>query len=152
MENRKYFFVSQYSSNEPTAAIGSMPKRGCDVNTNEIVKLFRVVGSKLEPLSFKVPRKSDLFQEDLFPDCRSDEPALTQEQWYAGESSKPKTKSLQGGFAKREVSATAFTKKDEGSGGSSAEHGELAELRKENTELKKRIAHLEEELARLKST
>jgi len=148
------FFVSQYASNDPTAAIGAMPKRGCDVTTNEIVKLFRVVGTKLEPLSFKVPRKSDLFQEDIFPDCRSDEPALTLEQWFAGENSKPKLKSLQGGFSKREASTTSFTKKEEGTIASSgsADHGEVAELRKENAELKSRIAHLEAELAKLKST
>lgn len=137
------FFVSQYSSNEPTAAIGSMPKRGCDVNTNEIVKLFRVVGSKLEPLSFKVPRKSDLFQEDIFPDCRSDEPALTAEQWFAGENAKPKTKSLQGGFAKREVSNIGFQKKDD-----VEEEKSEADLKKENAELKKRVAYLEAELAK----
>jgi len=148
------FFVSQYASNDPTAAIGSMPKRGCDVTTNEIVKLFRVVGTKLEPLSFKVPRKSDLFQEDIFPDCRSDEPALTADQYFAGENAKPKVKSLQGGFTKREASATSFTKKEEGSFGSSGggDHAETAELRRENAELKSRIAHLEAELAKLKST
>jgi len=154
VENRKCFFVSQYASNDPTAAIGSMPKRGCDVTTNEIVKLFRVVGTKLEPLSFKVPRKSDLFQEDIFPDCRSDEPALTADQYFAGENAKPKVKSLQGGFTKREASATSFTKKEEGGFGSSGggDHAETAELRRENAELKSRIAHLEAELAKLKST
>jgi len=145
------FFVSQYSSNESTSAIGNMPKRGCDVNTNEIVKLFRVVGTKLEPLSFKVPRKSDLFQEDIFPDCRSDEPALSAEQWFAGENSKPKTKSLKGGFAKREASETSFTKKED-SGYGGGDPNELAELRKENSELKARVAHLEAELEKLKST
>jgi len=155
------FFVSQYSSNESTSAIGNMPKRGCDVTTNEIVKLFRVVGTKLEPLSFKVPRKSDLFQEDIFPDCRSDEPSLSAEQWFAGENAKPKTKSLQGGFKKSDASSTSFTKKEEGvaavssgniSGSQSEHHNELVELRKENSELKHRIAHLEAELAKLKST
>jgi len=137
------YFVSQYGSNDPTAAIGSMPKRGCDVNTNEIVKLFRVVGTKLEPLSFKVPRKSDLFQEDIFPDCRSDEPSLTLEQWLAGENSKPKTKSLQGGFAKREGSHIGFHKKEE-----VEEEAHDADLKKENAELKKRVAYLEAELAK----
>jgi len=137
-------FVSAYGSNDPCAAIGSMPKRGCDVNTNEIVKLFRVVGTKLEPLSFKVPRKSDLFQDDIFPDCRSDEPALTSEQWFAGENSKPKTKSLQGGFAKREASTTSFSKKDD-TGDDLSE----ADLKKENAELKKRVVYLEAELAKL---
>jgi len=137
------YFVSQYSSNESTAAIGSMPKRGCDVNTNEIVKLFRVNGTKLEPLSFKVPRKSDLFQEDLFPDCRSDEPALNLEQWLAGENAKPKTKSLQGGFAKRDVGNIGFHKKVE-----VEDEGNEGDLKKENAELKKRVAYLEAELAK----
>jgi len=137
------YFVSQYGSNDPTAAIGSMPKRGCDVNTNEIVKLFRVVGTKLEPLSFKVPRKSDLFQEDLFPDCRSDEPALTLDQWLAGENAKPKTKTLQGGFAKREATNVGFNKRVE-----VEEDVSEVDLKKENAELKKRVAYLEAELAK----
>jgi len=137
-------FVSQYGSNESTAAIGCMPKRGCDVNTNEIVKLFRVVGTKLEPLSFKVPRKSDLFQEDIFPDCRSDEPALTAEQWYAGENAKPHIKSLQGGFAKSAPSTTTFHKKED-----TGDDLSPSDLKRENAELKNRIAHLEAELAKL---
>jgi len=139
-------FCSQYSSNEPTAAIGSMPKRGVDVNTNEIVKLFRVQGTKLEPLSFKVPRKSDLFQEDIFPDCRSDEPALTAEQWFAGDNSKPKTKSLQGGFQKREQSSASFHKKED-----TEVHMSESDLKKENAELKKRVAYLEAEMAKLQA-
>jgi len=141
-------FVSQYSSNESTAAIGSMPKRGCDVTTNEIVRLFRVVGTKLEVLGFKVPRKSDLFHSDLFPDCRSDEPALTAEAWLAGENSKPKLKSLQGGFAKKEGGAgVTFSKKEETEDAVLSE----ADLRRENSELKKRVAELEGELSKLKA-
>eukprot|EP01123_Difflugia_compressa_P010298 TRINITY_DN3738_c0_g1_i3.p1 TRINITY_DN3738_c0_g1~~TRINITY_DN3738_c0_g1_i3.p1 ORF type:complete len:465 (-),score=108.69 TRINITY_DN3738_c0_g1_i3:152-1489(-) len=143
-EKPEVFFVSQYGSNSSTAACGFMPKRGCDVNTNEIVRLFRVVETRLEPLSFKVPRKSELFQEDIFPDCRSDEPALTAEQWLAGENSKPKTKSLQGGFVKSEKTAVAFTKADDATDDLS-EH----DLKKENAELKKRVAYLEAEIAKL---
>jgi coronin-1B/1C/6 len=139
-------FCSQYASNDPTAAIGSMPKRGVDVNTCEIVKLFRVQGTKLEPLSFKVPRKSDLFQEDIFPDCRSDEPSLTADQWFAGENAKPKTKSLQGGFQKKVESGASFQKKDDSH--QEAHHSE-GDLKKENAELKKKVAYLEAELAKL---
>jgi len=137
-------FCSQFSSNDPTSAIGSMPKRGVDVNTNEIVKLFRVQGTKLEPLSFKVPRKSDLFQDDLFPDCRSDEPSLTAAEWFDGKSAKPKTKSLKGGFEKKEQSSTPFQKSETEAPLSDAD------LKKENAELKKRVAYLEAEIAKLK--
>jgi hypothetical protein len=140
-------FCSQYSSNDPTAAIGAMPKRGVDVNTCEIMKLFRVQGTRLEPLSFKVPRKSDLFQDDIFPDCRSDEPSLNAEEWFAGQSAKPKTKSLQHGFnKKKDDSGTTFQKKEE----SDAQLSE-ADLRKEHAELKKRVAYLEAELAKLQA-
>jgi coronin-1B/1C/6 len=151
-EKPEVHYCSQYSSNDPTAAIGCMPKRGVDVNTCEIMKFFRVVATgsagnfKMEPLSFKVPRKSDLFQEDLFPDCRSDEPAITADQWFAGESSKPKTKSLQGGFQKSEQGAVSFQKKD-----ASDVHHSDSDLKKENEELKKRIAHLEAEIAKLQA-
>jgi len=144
-EKTEVFFLSQYASNDPTAALGFMPKRGCDVNTNEIVKLFRVCGSKLEPLSFKVPRKSDMFQPDIFPDCRSDEFALTAEQWFAGENSKPKTKALEGGFQKREQGNTTFQKKEE-----EVEHSDV-DLKKENDELRRRVAFLEAEIAKLQS-
>jgi len=147
-EKPELHYCSQYSSNDPTSAIGAMPKRGVDVNTCEIMKLFRVQGTKLEPLSFKVPRKSDLFQEDIFPDCRSDEPVLTAEQYFAGENAKPKTKSLQGGFQKSQTSGGAsFLKKDDKDEGAS----ESDHLRKENAELKKRVAHLEAEIEKLKA-
>jgi coronin-1B/1C/6 len=145
-EKAEIHYCSQYGSNDPTAAIGSMPKRGVDVNTCEIVKLFRVQGTKLEPLSFKVPRKSDLFQEDIFPDCRSDEPSLNAAQWFAGENAKPKTKSLQGGFQKKADSGPAFQKKDDNESAASD-----ADLKKENQELKKRVAYLEAELAKLQA-
>lgn len=146
-------FCSQYASNESTAAIGCMPKRGVDVNTCEIMKFFRVVVTttpnifRMEPLSFKVPRKSDLFQEDIFPDCRSDEPAITADQWFSGESSKPKTKSLRGGFQKKEQGQATFQKKEDHHDAHSSE----ADLKKENDELKKRIAHLEAEIAKIQA-
>jgi coronin-1B/1C/6 len=147
-------FCSQYASNESTAAIGCMPKRGVDVNTCEIMKFFRVVVTptvgtfKMEPLSFKVPRKSDLFQEDLFPDCRSDEPALTADQWFNGDNSKPKTKTLKGGFQKKDQGGASFQKKDDGD---HSHQSGSEDLKKENAELKKRIAALEAEVAKLQS-
>jgi len=145
-EKPELHICSQFSSNDPTAAIGSMPKRGVDVNTCEIFKLFRVQGTKLEPLSFKVPRKSGLFQDDLFPDCRSDEPSLTAEEWFGGQSAKPKTKSLEGGFKKKEGdTSTSFQKKEDEEEVPMSE----AELKKENAELKKRVVYLEAEIAKL---
>ena len=33
-------------------------------------------------IPFKVPRKSELFQEDLYPDTQADIPAVTAEEWW----------------------------------------------------------------------
>lgn len=41
-----------------------------------------------------VPRKSELFQEDLYPDTLSDEASLTADEWIAGEEAEPCTMSL----------------------------------------------------------
>lgn len=38
----------------------------------------------VEYVSFKVPRRSGTFQADLFPPCRSSNPASTFEEYWAG--------------------------------------------------------------------
>lgn len=40
-------------------------------------------------LQFFVPRKSELFQEDLYPDTRGTTPALSPEDWIAGKNANP---------------------------------------------------------------
>jgi len=135
-------YISAYASNEPTAGCGFMPKRGCDVSTNEIVRLYKQTGLVLQPLSFKVPRKSDMFQDDIFPPCRSDEPGLTHEKWFAGDSSNPKTKTLEGGFVKAEKADAQYHKVEEEKPLSEEE------LRKAHAELQKRVVYLEAELAK----
>jgi len=38
--------------------------------------LLKATPNAIEPISFKVPRKSDLFQDDLFPATAGEEPLL----------------------------------------------------------------------------
>ena len=42
-----------------------------------------------EVIPMTVPRKSELFQDDLYPDTASDEPSLTAEEWIEGHNTKP---------------------------------------------------------------
>jgi coronin-1B/1C/6 len=136
-------YCSQYSSNDSGAAYGAAPKRACDVNANEIMRIYKVTGTQAQPLQFTVPRKSELFQDDIFPPCRSDEPALSAADWLGGENANPKTKSLENGFVARAPQATEFSKKTE----DKKEMSE-GELRKAYDELVKRVAYLEAELAK----
>lgn len=67
-----------------------MPKRGCDVNTCEIAKFYRLNNNGLcQVISMTVPRRSELFQEDLYPDTLSDESAVTAEEWIEGGDAEP---------------------------------------------------------------
>ena len=36
-----------------------------------------------------MPRKSELFQEDLYPDTCSDVPAITADEWWDGKNAEP---------------------------------------------------------------
>ena len=40
-------------------------------------------------IPFVVPRKSELFQEDLYPDTLADEPAITADEWWSGGNADP---------------------------------------------------------------
>lgn len=83
-------YISTFQSTEPQRGMGWMPKRGCDVFSCEIARFFKLHSKGLcEIISFTVPRKSDLFQEDIYPDTQADTPALTAEEWIEGEDKPP---------------------------------------------------------------
>ncbi|KAF6037739.1 hypothetical protein EB796_003946 [Bugula neritina] len=82
------YWLANYSSNVPQRGIGFMPKRGINVNNCEINRFYKLAqgsgnqGGYCEPISFTVPRKSELYQEDLYPDTFSGEPSLTADEWF----------------------------------------------------------------------
>lgn len=136
--------IAAFKSNDPTAAACSLPRRSCDVNVCEIIRIYKVAKNKVIPLQFQVPRKSDLFQDDLYPPCRGDEPAISKADWFANKPcSGPLTKSLEHGFQAREGSGTSFKKVDD-----SEKELSATELKKENVDLHKRVAYLEAEIAK----
>lgn len=111
-------YINTFQTPDPQRGIGMMPKRGCDVTTCEISKFYRLNNNGLcQVISMTVPRKSDLFQEDLYPDTLSDDAALTAEEWIAGQDADPIVISLkdrvsivQGGY-KSGTKSLSVTKK-----------------------------------------
>lgn len=91
-------FLSAFSSGVSQRGLGWMPKRGCDVTNNEIARFYKLHDDKCEPITMTVPRKSDLFQDDIFPDFTNDTPALTAEEWIEGKNALPKKSSWRGVF------------------------------------------------------
>lgn len=106
-------YINTYQSTEPQRGMGWMPKRGCDVLSCEIARFYKLHTKGLcEVLTFTVPRKSDLFQDDIYPDTQADVPALTADEWVAGETKPPVLFSLREGFqAKRMEGGKGLLKK-----------------------------------------
>ncbi|KAL4003611.1 hypothetical protein ACH3XW_8315 [Acanthocheilonema viteae] len=91
--NNEYPFVhyiNTYTTSEPQRGIAFMPKLGLNSNENEIARIYKVTTKGIvDELQFFVPRKSDLYQADLYPDTRSHVPALTAEQFIEGQNAPP---------------------------------------------------------------
>lgn len=58
-----------------------------------------------------MPRKSELFQEDLYPDTLGDQPALTAEEWHEGKDAEPLLISLKDGYRPPESKTVSITKR-----------------------------------------
>lgn len=84
-----------FRSTTPSKGCCLVPKRGLNIMDCESARILKVTNNDgIQPLSFTVPRKSDAFQDDIFPDCPSSQPAHTAEEWKEGSSKPPMTMNL----------------------------------------------------------
>jgi len=136
-------YLTEYKSNTAARGLAAFPKRAMNVAECEIARFLKVTPDKLEPISFNVPRKSDIFQDDIYPDAFTGSPSLTAEQWVSGQNAKPKLTSLKGGFVAKEKPAdfNPVQKQEE------APMSET-EMKKKIDELTKRVAYLESEIVK----
>ncbi|XP_068445137.1 coronin-2A isoform X2 [Clinocottus analis] len=93
------YFLTEYRSNLPQKGMGVMPKRGLDVNACEVFRFYKLVTIKnlIEPLSMIVPRRSESYQEDIYPMTAGNKPALSAEEWLSGIDKGPVLMSLKPG-------------------------------------------------------
>uniref|UniRef100_A0A3Q2CSY9 Coronin n=1 Tax=Cyprinodon variegatus TaxID=28743 RepID=A0A3Q2CSY9_CYPVA len=92
-------YLTEYRSHSPQKGMGVMPKRGLDVTSCEVFRFYKVVivKSLIEPISMIVPRRSESYQEDIYPMTAGNRPALTAEEWLSGISKGPVLMSLKPG-------------------------------------------------------
>jgi len=135
------FYLSEFKSSTPQRGLGMLPKRGVSVSECEVVKMFKLSVKVLEPISFQVPRRSDIFQDDIFPDCPSGEPALSADEWLSGKDAEPKLTSLAPGFVQKKSAVEFNPEKVE-----APKELSEKEVREELTRLQTRVAYLEAEL------
>ncbi|KAI7813267.1 hypothetical protein IRJ41_016219, partial [Triplophysa rosa] len=168
-------YLSTFTTKEPQRGMGYMPKRGLDVNKCEIARFYKLHERKCEPIIMTVPRKSDLFQDDLYPDTAGPDAPLEAEDWFDGKNGDPILISLKNGYVpgknrdlkvvKKNVLDSKLTKNTENtapanktanSTPSIKNEGKMDEVLKEIKSLRelvssqeKRIAKLEEQLSKM---
>lgn len=91
-------FITAYKSSTPQLGGCLRPKTACDVPSCEIAHFLKATNNCIEPISFTVPRKSEMFQDDIFPDTAGPEPALTSAEWFGGADKDPILINLEKGF------------------------------------------------------
>eukprot|EP00128_Syssomonas_multiformis_P004265 Colp12_sorted_trinity150504_noHs@29804 len=141
-------YLSEYKSATPQRGFGQLPKRGCKVNECEIQRFYKLHPTGLvEPISFIVPRKSDMFQDDLFPPTIGDIPSLTPEEFLSGKVGTPKTINLKDGFVPSGKPEFVAPPVKEAPKDVTENPQNEKELREAFHKLKSRVEQLEKELA-----
>ncbi|XP_031631140.1 coronin-2B-like isoform X2 [Contarinia nasturtii] len=84
-------YLNQFLSGHPQKALGFMPKRGLNTQICEIFRFYKLhaAGSICEPIAMIVPRRSTMFQNDLYPDTAANVPAISAKEWFKGRNVQP---------------------------------------------------------------
>lgn len=103
-----------FRSNTPGKGYCLVPKRGLNIMQHETARIMKLTNNNgVLPLMMKVPRKSEAFQNDIFPDCAAPIPAHTCAEWVEGSSKPIERMSLdprkQGGVKQTKKFKTAAT-------------------------------------------
>ncbi|KAI9203530.1 uncharacterized protein BJ171DRAFT_509889 [Polychytrium aggregatum] len=157
-DEKGLYYLSEYKSADPQRGLGFLPKRALNVAECEVARAYKVHTTMVEPIPFKVPRKSDQFQADLFPETPGAEPSLTADEFFAGKTAPPKLISLEHGFQpiaiKEFVTSAPAPAPEQGIRTPQNEreyHEAYNHLRRENEELKNSLASKEARIRQLEA-
>ncbi|XP_005998479.1 coronin-2A isoform X2 [Latimeria chalumnae] len=94
-------YLSEHRSYLPQKGLGVMPKRGLDVYSCEVFRFYKLVTIKtlIEPVSMIVPRRSESYQEDIYPMTAGPEKSLSARDWLNGMNKDPILMSLKPGLS-----------------------------------------------------
>eukprot|EP00771_Trimastix_marina_P002010 gnl/Trimastix_PCT/312.p2 GENE.gnl/Trimastix_PCT/312~~gnl/Trimastix_PCT/312.p2 ORF type:complete len:513 (-),score=172.06 gnl/Trimastix_PCT/312:99-1637(-) len=88
-------YISTFRSSDSLRGAAMAPKTSLALNECEIARFYRLDSrDKVEIVHFTVPRKSDTFQPDLYPETPDAIPVLTADEYFAGEIRPPRKSAL----------------------------------------------------------
>eukprot|EP00747_Dinoflagellata_sp_TGD_P167367 gnl/TRDRNA2_/TRDRNA2_191646_c0_seq1.p1 gnl/TRDRNA2_/TRDRNA2_191646_c0~~gnl/TRDRNA2_/TRDRNA2_191646_c0_seq1.p1 ORF type:complete len:462 (+),score=126.17 gnl/TRDRNA2_/TRDRNA2_191646_c0_seq1:27-1388(+) len=137
-------YISQFGTTTPQKGFDFLPKRCMNTSVHEIMRGLKLESTAIQPIFFKVPRKSEAFQEDLYPACQAGVPAMSADDWCAGAEAKiPVNCSMKPGESSPTPKAQA----------ASASVGVVSvkDLKKQLADAQAKIQELEKENAALKA-
>ncbi|CZR69800.1 probable coronin [Phialocephala subalpina] len=89
-QNDKFEFLSEYKSGDPQRGLAFLPRRGINVHENEVMRAYKTINdSYIEPISFTVPRRAEVFQSDIYPPAVGLKPAVSAQEWLGGKDGIP---------------------------------------------------------------
>ena len=89
-DNDKFEPLSEHKSPEPQRGLAFIPKRGVNTHANEVMRAFKTVNDQyIEPISFVVPRRAEMFQDDIYPPATGSKPAMSSGEWLDGKTARP---------------------------------------------------------------
>jgi len=138
-------FLNAWGTTTPQKGYAFLPKRCCDVSKHEVMRGLKLETTAVQPVSFRVPRKSEAFQEDLFPDAPAGVPACTADAWVANpEATKPPLQSMKPGAASaagdRKAAGGGIVSMKDLKAQLQAAQARIKELEAENAKLKEELA------------
>lgn len=87
------FLCSEAKSNVPARGWCMVPPRCYDTSKKEVARMLKLIQKNgvgiVEPMSFICPRKSAMFQKDLYPDVASGQASKTASDYFDSDTSKP---------------------------------------------------------------
>lgn len=127
---------------DPCKGLTALPKAVCDVMKCETMRILKLSSNRASELRFVIPRKSDDFQDDLFPDDYAGVAAQSADDYFAGKNAAPVLMSLDP-EKRTDVAAASFSAKPGaaggGGGGSKASANVVNADGKSTTDLEKEL-------------
>lgn len=105
------FFLSSFSDSSSTKGCGWVPKIALDTTKCEVARALRLMRDKIVPVSFQVPRKSDIFQADIYPDTFAGIKGQEAADYLAGKDVAVVTTSMKPGEGSERTAQTFVAKK-----------------------------------------
>jgi len=142
------FHLQNFSDNEAIKGAAFLPKTMCDTKTCEVAVCLRVMKEWIAPVSLQVPRKSEQFQTDIYPDTYAGTAALSASDWAGGQNKAAPTRSMDPKKA-GDFKANTNTSSSSTTSSSSSSKKSYDDLEKELAKAYAKIKDLEEQLAKV---